>query len=661
MFEGVEYWLAANLLIFKLLFCVEKSNKKFAPKALPRARPRPAGAGAASATSSTPIEAPAVIPQPAEAPTGGKEPPESANNVLTQPLPNETVTSVTNEAPPEKISSDVPASLPPIIASPISNKEHQAIPPASVARTPPPQAATSTQITTESTIPNTTTTSATLKNTPSIDNAQQKGHAQKRRRIDAGIAIRMPTADNDPPVRIPTPMANSVLPGPITVDQQQPRTNPTPATSQATSKKKGKQRATGDTGRDGDDDNDAEGAKKRKRGRKKQRSQTPEGGESLEIEPGVVRMTDLCRDTHIGRKSKRYEEIEKLDWTEIVRKQRQRKAEIEAAKAAGVDIAIETVDQRLDRLARENINRNPGAATGGGAMLAPQMRVVNGQLVLDEQSLQIDRRERDAGDNGPHELIEESNLTRRVNSGTWGRRERTERWDDEETEKFFAALSMFGTDFELISKMFPGRSRRQMKNKFNNEERKNPLRINDALKNKTSVGKSSISFFFFFLPLTKLIPPSLSSSQILLNTREWSASSSAQHQTLRISFSRFAPSIRQSKMQQKRKCQNSQRREMLQLQLLTKKKPQGMIHRGIERTRRLRRRRASIQGTMTTKRKLSGQLIKTNLSKKGRREREKKAVLLVWFCVGFCFYIKGDIFSGVQCVWNSMGVHVIRK
>ena len=40
---------------------------------------------------------------------------------------------------------------------------------------------------------------------------------------------------------------------------------------------------------------------------------------------------------------------------------------------------------------------------------------------------------------------------------------------------------MFGTDFMMISKMFPGRSRRQIKLKFNNEERRNPGLIKDTL------------------------------------------------------------------------------------------------------------------------------------------------------------------------------------
>jgi len=40
---------------------------------------------------------------------------------------------------------------------------------------------------------------------------------------------------------------------------------------------------------------------------------------------------------------------------------------------------------------------------------------------------------------------------------------------------------MFGTDFMMISKMFPGRTRRQIKLKFTNEERRDPERIKQTL------------------------------------------------------------------------------------------------------------------------------------------------------------------------------------
>ncbi|KAK6350608.1 Transcription factor TFIIIB component B [Orbilia javanica] len=224
-----------------------------------------------------------------------------------------------------------------------------------------------------------------------------------------------------------------------------------------------------------------------KRGRKPKTM--PQNAENLEIEPTVVRMTDLCRDTFIGKKSKLYEEIEKIDWLEVVKKQRARKAEIEARRAAGEDVQIETVEQRLDRLGRENASAKGGGAGG----MAPQMRIVNGQLVLDETSVQVDRRERDVGADGPLETIEESNLTRRVNSATWSKREKTERWDDEETERFYQALGMFGTDFEMMSKMFMGRSRRMLKNKFVVEERRNPRLITAALKRKVPVNMAEYS------------------------------------------------------------------------------------------------------------------------------------------------------------------------
>lgn len=54
-------------------------------------------------------------------------------------------------------------------------------------------------------------------------------------------------------------------------------------------------------------------------------------------------------------------------------------------------------------------------------------------------------------------------------------------WNDEETELFYRGLSMFGTEFQMISHMFPGKQRRHVKLKFNREERYNPARIDAAL------------------------------------------------------------------------------------------------------------------------------------------------------------------------------------
>lgn len=202
-------------------------------------------------------------------------------------------------------------------------------------------------------------------------------------------------------------------------------------------------------------------------------------------------MSDLCRDIKIGRKSKRFTELENLDWTEVVRKQRAKKARIEAAKASGEEIPPpESMEERLERLAQENATARPTAQRH-----AVQVRVVNGQIVLDEETLQVDRREL-VQEDGPREIVEESSLTRRVNAGTWSKREKPERWDGESTERFYEGLGMFGTDFELVSGLFPDRSRRQIKNKFNAEERKNPGRITAALRNRVAVGMCCVAFFW---------------------------------------------------------------------------------------------------------------------------------------------------------------------
>lgn len=131
-------------------------------------------------------------------------------------------------------------------------------------------------------------------------------------------------------------------------------------------------------------------------------------------------------------------------------------------------------------------------------MNAPQMRIVNGQIVLDDESLHIDRRERDAVDESVMEVVEEHQNSRLVNSQTWSKREKVEKWDAASTERFYEALSMFGTDFEIISKMFAGRSRRQLRNKFNNEERRYPARITAALRTRIAVSEYSFSEWLLF-------------------------------------------------------------------------------------------------------------------------------------------------------------------
>lgn len=61
------------------------------------------------------------------------------------------------------------------------------------------------------------------------------------------------------------------------------------------------------------------------------------------------------------------------------------------------------------------------------------------------------------------------------------KREKNVYWDHVSNEKFYDGLRMFGTDFEMISNMFPNRNRRQIKLKFNKEEKAFPKKIASAL------------------------------------------------------------------------------------------------------------------------------------------------------------------------------------
>lgn len=55
------------------------------------------------------------------------------------------------------------------------------------------------------------------------------------------------------------------------------------------------------------------------------------------------------------------------------------------------------------------------------------------------------------------------------------------KWTKEETILFYRGLSLCGTDFTLLEKIFTDKTRKQIKNKFTNEEKSQPERITQAL------------------------------------------------------------------------------------------------------------------------------------------------------------------------------------
>lgn len=215
---------------------------------------------------------------------------------------------------------------------------------------------------------------------------------------------------------------------------------------------------------------DAAGKEKRKQQRsRKKREPTPEGADLIEIAPAVVKMSELCKDLRTGKMSKRETELRNMELAEQERKRAQQE-----------DVSQTPVPLKPNEAATPPM-ADADSAVDKKPQAGPVMRIVNGEIVLDAASLQVDRYADAARNAGELEDVVESSLTRKINQATWGKRSKTESWDEEMTDLFYRGLRMFGTDFMMISKLFPGRSRRQIKLKFNNEERRAPERIKETL------------------------------------------------------------------------------------------------------------------------------------------------------------------------------------
>lgn len=118
----------------------------------------------------------------------------------------------------------------------------------------------------------------------------------------------------------------------------------------------------------------------------------------------------------------------------------------------------------------------------------PELKIKGGKFVVDQSSTVVDRHEHVEAGRDQREVEEiVKDFSRPTTSVTHRRNEKAARWSAEETTRFFIKLSEWGSDFNLISQFFPGRTRRQIKNKFKLEERNNPTKIHLALARKLDI------------------------------------------------------------------------------------------------------------------------------------------------------------------------------
>ncbi|KAL4793477.1 hypothetical protein BDV19DRAFT_380091 [Aspergillus venezuelensis] len=465
---------------------INKSGKKFAPKApARRAAPassapprapsrRPSLASQASVSHLPAVSSETATPEPSQSHTSVVEPPAASESATAEPssvaptienAPNETAIPI--PAPKRKAFVAIP------VPQPSKN-----VPRVSVSQQPPPRAPATTEPVVEESRPNDNAEEVAVAQPESIQNEDPiatttvasnedevapEVRPSKRLRTTIESA---PTATLNPPseepVQIVTPPATQT---PARRERTQSRDKsevPSTVRRGSTAKSAGRRasRAASD---------DAGKVKKERKRRTRKREPTPEGAELIEIAPTVMKMSDLCKDLRTGKQSRREKELRALEQAEAERKKAQQEEGREGTP-------VKKCQDDPSPKGEEN-----GSTPNKASQAGPVMRIVNGEIVLDTASLQVDRHA-DAERNGDElEDVVENSLTRKINQATYGKRSKTESWDEDMTDLFYRGLRMFGTDFMVISKMFPGRSRRQIKLKFNNEERRDPQRIKDTL------------------------------------------------------------------------------------------------------------------------------------------------------------------------------------
>ncbi|KAM4707161.1 transcription factor TFIIIB component B'' homolog [Discoglossus pictus] len=127
--------------------------------------------------------------------------------------------------------------------------------------------------------------------------------------------------------------------------------------------------------------------------------------------------------------------------------------------------------------------KDPDDEENDSQLVVPRVKVAeDGTIILDEESLTVEVVRAKAA------IVENNDpIFERGSSTTYSSFRRncySKPWSKQETEMFFLAISMVGTDFSMIGQLFPHRQRIEIKNKFKREERANGWRIDKAFREK---------------------------------------------------------------------------------------------------------------------------------------------------------------------------------
>ncbi|RCK62737.1 Transcription factor TFIIIB component B'' [Candida viswanathii] len=216
----------------------------------------------------------------------------------------------------------------------------------------------------------------------------------------------------------------------------------------------------------------------------------------VDIDLEEMTMAELCKPTiQIGKVSSNFM-LAKEATHELRQKRNQRKRDRQLARSERIplDEAVK-MNEEVRRQNGEVFVSTSEADTKPANLFddepAPEASsslkltiTADGKLGVSEESAIVSKPRADANNRS----VENSNpFANPITSTTYSKRVHTDKWTPDELNLFYQALSMFGTDFSLISQLFPYRSRKQIKLKFNLEERKFPEIVELALKRKLPV------------------------------------------------------------------------------------------------------------------------------------------------------------------------------
>jgi transcription factor TFIIIB component B'' len=210
------------------------------------------------------------------------------------------------------------------------------------------------------------------------------------------------------------------------------------------------------------------------------REPTPPDAEHHEIDPDITFMDSIAsRNIRVGKLSDREKAMREIDWVAV----RQRRREEDARP-----ITTKEAREAAEKLLIEEAPVNDG----------PRYQVVNGQIQVIHDSTMVNREADADREIENYEMVEERDLTTRITSRSFLKNNKRfpndfilpgqgKRWTRDDTELFYQGLRNFGTDFQMISHMFPGSTRRSMKLKFTREERDDPERVREALLGESTI------------------------------------------------------------------------------------------------------------------------------------------------------------------------------